>query len=129
MPYTSIRARTALNLCQGGERDRLGAALPINAEQKSKPMCLKKRTRVLRSAVDTGTKRDRAMERTNEVTRRESVAVIPLKLEGCYCDYRFRTNLQLDRSRRSFVRVFSLALSIDAVYSTKNCMRETFLPY
>jgi len=60
----------------------------------------------------------------NKVTQRESVAVIPLKLEGCYCDYRFRTNLQLDRSRRP--SVFSLALGIDAIYSTKNCTREIY---
>lgn len=83
--------------------------------------CVWKKGRVLRSAVDKTQDegRRRATERTNEVTRRESVAVIPLKLEGCYCDYRFRTNLQLDRPRRPFMRVFFLALGVGAIYSAK----------
>jgi len=51
---TSIYARYGIKSLPKRKRDRRGAALPINAEQKSKRMCLGKKTSVVKHRVDAG---------------------------------------------------------------------------
>jgi len=109
IPCTSIYARTALNLYRSG-KETGGELRCLLMRNRNPNRCIWEKERVLWNIVWMRGE-ERTTERTNKVTRHESVAVIPLKLEGCYCDYRFRTNLQLDQPRRPFVRVFSPALS------------------
>lgn len=98
-----------------------GTVLRINIEQKSERMHLEKKNEHHQASKGgrNGTIREQKERRIKLRDTSALQSLIPLKLEGCYCDLWFRRNLQLDQPWSSFERVFFLASSVNAINSTK----------